>query len=160
MSKVNVNGKVFNIPDPGKEPNWARDLRNWILEVSAVLESFFGLGTITETQSIIENNISVAKNVAGMTFNPALTKSATVEYRLYRKTASTSELSEKGVMTVYYSEVDPLNKWRLTREITSGNATLVYFDIDNNGQIKYTSSNISGSNYDGYVRFKTSTIMK
>lgn len=160
MSKVNVNGKVFNVPDTGREPNWSSDLVKWIREVSTVLESFFGLGTITETQSILENNISVAKNVAGLTFNPTLTKTATIEYRIYRKTDSSSELSEKGVMTVFYSEVDPLNKWRLVRELTSGGPALIYFDIDNAGQIKYTSSNLTGSNYDGYVRFKTANIMK
>lgn len=166
MSELKVNSKVFQYPDPGKEPNWATDVTKWAKEVSDVLNSAFGLGTITETQTIIENNISNLNQrlIAGLIFNANLVKATQVFYRIYRKTQLTTETSEEGVLSIHYSEADPLNKWSISREITNGEPTLVYFDIDNNGQVKYWSSdkllNILDSNYEGYIRFKTTDIIK
>jgi hypothetical protein len=168
MSDLKVNNKVFNIPDPGASPNWAKDVTNWIKEVTTVLSSLAGLGTITETQSIIENGINVLtpKLVPGLIFNSNLTKSATVAYRIYRKTQNTTAVTETGVLTIQYSDIDPLNKWSIQREITNGEPTFVYFDIDNLGQVKYHSTLINNntptidSNYEGYIRFKTTNIIK
>lgn len=166
MSELKVNAKLFQFPDPGKEPQWGKEVTNWAKEVTNVLDSSFGLGTITETQSIIENNISSLnqRSVAGLIFNSNLTKGATVFYRIYRKTQLTSEAAEEGILNVHYSELDPLNRWSITREITNGEPTLVYFDIDNNGQVKYHSSDklsgITDSNYEGFIRFKTTAIVR
>lgn len=166
MSDLKINSKIFAFPDPGKEPNYAKEVTNWAKEVTNVLDSSFGLGTITETQSIIENNISSLnqRSVAGMIFNNNLVKSAAVFYRIYRKTQLTSEAAEEGVINIHYSEIDPLNKWSITREITNGEPALVYFDIDNTGQVKYHSSdkllNITDTNYEGFIRFKTTGIIK
>lgn len=168
MSDSKVNNKIFNIPEPGTSPNWAKDVTDWIKEVTAVLSSIAGLGTITETQSIIENGINSAtpKAVAGLLFNNNLSKSAEVAYRIYRKTQNTTAVAEQGVFRVSYSEVDPLNKWSIERDILTGEPTFVYFDIDNTGQIKYHSSLINNnsptpdSNYEGYIRFKTTNIIK
>lgn len=166
MSDFKVNSKAFSFPDQGAEPNWAKGITGWAKEVTTVLNSFFGLGTIAETQSILENNISSLNNkpVPGLIFNPNLSRSAEVKYRVYRKTNLTSESSEEGTFHIVYSEADPLNKWSMAREITSGEPALVYFDIDNTGQVKYYSSNklsnISDTNYVGYIRFKTTSIVK
>jgi hypothetical protein len=166
MSELKVNSKLFQFPDPGKEPNYGKEVTNWAKEVTNVLDSSFGLGTITETQSIIENNISSLnqRSVAGLIFNNNLVKSAAVFYRIYRKTQLTSEAAEEGVLNIHYSEIDPLNKWSITREITNGEPALVYFDIDNTGQVKYYSSdkllNITDNNYEGFIRFKTTGIIK
>ena len=122
MSIFKVNSKTFNYPDQGKEPNTGREQTGWAKEVTTVLDSGFGPGTITETQSILENNVQVLtpKVVAGMIFNSNLTKAATIEYRIYRKSQNTIEKSEEGTINVHYSQIDPLNKWTLTREITNG----------------------------------------
>lgn len=168
MSDQKVNSKVFNIPDPGKQPNWAKDVTGWIKEVSTVLSSIAGLGSITETQSVIENGINslTPKSIAGLIFNSSLTTSAEVAYRIYRKTQNTTALAESGVLRVQYSAVDPLNKWTIQREILVGEPTFIYLDIDNNGQVKYSSSLINvnvptpDTNYEGYIRFKTTNIIK
>jgi len=166
MGQLNVNSKVFQYPDQGKEPNYGSQMTGWAKEVTDVLSSYFGLGTITETQSILENNISSVsqKAVPGLIFNPNLTRAATIFYRIYRKTQLTSEISEEGILSIHYSESDPLNKWTITREIINGEPTLIYFDIDNTGQVKYHSSdillNITDTNYEGFVRFKTTAIIK
>lgn len=166
MSDLRVNGKTFNYPDQGKEPNNGKPQTDWASEVTTVLDNAFGLGTITETQSLIENNVSsgTPRSVAGLAFNSSLTKEAEVSYRIYRKTQLTSESSESGILRIFYSQTDPSNKWSIEREITNGEPALIYFDIDNAGQVKYWSSDklssISDTNYEGYIRFKTSNIIR
>jgi hypothetical protein len=160
MSSITVNSKVISYPDQGQEANWGQPASKFATEVANALDNLSGPGTITETQSIIENNTVVSKAVAGFIFNQSLTKSASILYRVYRKTASVAELSEEGQLNIHYSTNDPLNKWSLTREITNGEPTLVYLDIDNTGQVRYTSSNVAGSGYEGYIVFKTVSNLK
>lgn len=168
MSDQRVNSKVFNIPDPGKQPNWAKDVTNWIKEVTTVLSSIAGIGTITETQSLVENGVPQLspRSVAGLVFNSNLTREAEVAYRIYRKTANTTALAETGILRIGYSEVSPANRWLLQREITTGEPSMIYLDIDNNGQVKYWSSLVANNvptpdtNYEGYIRFKTTNIIK
>jgi hypothetical protein len=162
MSTLTVNSKVINYPDQGKEGNWGSEASDFATEVSSALNNLSGPGSITETQSLIENNVlsSSTKNVAGLIFNSSLSKSASVTYRIYRKSASTSELSEEGNLFIHYSALDPLNKWSLTREITNNGPALVYLDIDNNGQVKYSSSNVAGTGYEGYITFKSTHILR
>jgi hypothetical protein len=165
-TKLKVNSKVFNFPNEAKEPNWGQVITDWATEVTEILDNEFGDGSIAETQSIIENNVSNAaqKAVAGLVFNNSVVKSAIVSYRIYRKTNLSTEASESGQLTVLYSETDLLNKWSIQREINNGDPSLVYFDIDNTGQVKYHSSDqlVSGldGGYQGYIRFKTVYITK
>ncbi len=166
--KLQVNSKVFNYPEKGQEPNWASDATGWAAEVTTVLDSTAGLGTITETQSFIENNISetLPKSVAGLVFNSKITRTATVEYHIYRKSQNTAEKSERGILHISYSQLNPLDKWSMQREITGGEPALVYFDINNSGQVIYWSTDVLDNsitvdtNYEGYIRFKTSNIIK
>lgn len=160
MSSITVNSKVINYPDQGQEANWGAEASKFASEVASALDNIAGPGTITETQSLIENNTIISKAVAGLSFNQSLTKSAKLSYRIYRKTDSSVEMSEEGTIDVHYSTVDPLNKWSLSREIENGEPTLVNLDIDNTGQVRYTSNNIAGTNYQGFIRFKSISNLK
>ena len=168
MSDFNVNSKVFNIPEPGKQPNWAKDIYGWIKEVSAVIASLAGIGTITETQSIVENGVpsNSVRPIAGLAFNAGLTTSASIAYRIYRKTENTSAVKEQGIIHVNYTNANPLQPWELQRDIINGGPSFIYIDIDAQGQLHYWSTLIANnsptpdSNYEGYIRFKTTNIIK
>lgn len=162
MSDLKINGKVFPYPDPGQEPGWGSPATDWAKEVNSTLDNFAGLGVIQETQAIIENSVLEAnkKSVAGLIFNNTLTQSAKIQYRISRETVLTGKTLETGEFEILYTPNDPLNKWKITRTINGGEPTLVYFDIDNAGQVKYWSTArlvdvINDSGYVGIIRFKT-----
>lgn len=165
MPILRVNGKIFNYPDQGKEPNNGKVQADWAKEVSTVVDGAFGSGTILETQAVIENDIQEInkKVVGGLLFNSTLSKSATVQYRIYRKSENSIEKAEQGILYIMYSEAAPLNRWTITREIVNGEPALVYFDVDNNGQVYYWSSDVlintpdPDSDYEGYIRFSSAS---
>lgn len=155
MANLTVNNTTFNYPDPGQEPGWGEDATGWAEAVTEVLNSLAGTGTINETQSNIENNISVNTQIAGLVFNSSLTQSATVLYRILRDTDSISPIIEQGKLDILYDN----GTWKLSREIVVGSPAGVIIDIDGTGQLVYKSSNIAGANYQGYIKFKTTGII-
>ena len=167
MSKtLSINGKVIEYPSPNQEPGWGSPATDFAEEVAETLDSIAGVGTILETQAIIENSVLEAakKSVPGLVFNFNFTKTATISYRISRKTTMTGETVETGTLDVFYTPNDPSNKWQITRTILSGDPTLTYFDIDNIGQVKYWATirltNPMDSNYVGLIRFKTVSNVK
>jgi hypothetical protein len=162
MPNLKVNGKNFPYPSPQEEPGWGDSATSWASEVTTALDNFAGLGVIQETQAIIENSVLEAnkKSVAGLIFNNTLTQSAKIAYRISRETTNTGKVLETGEFDILYTPNDPLNKWKISRTINGGEPALVYFDIDNAGQVKYWASPrlvdvINDSNYIGIIRFKT-----
>lgn len=156
MAELKVNNTIYNYPDPGTEPGWGNDATEWAKAITEAVDSLAGAGSIVETQSIIANNISVATPVAGLQFNSALTKSAIVFYRIFRDTDITTPVTEQGELQITLDNTT----WKLSRTITVGDSAGVLMDIDSVGQVNYTSSNISGSSYEGFIRFKTNYILK
>lgn len=162
MSDLKINGKVIPYPDAGQEPGWGTAATDFAKEVATSLDSLAPLGVIQESQALIENNVleSAKKSIAGLVFNFNLTKSASIQYRISRKSTLTGEVTESGTMDIFYTPNDPVSKWKITRVITAGEPSLAYFDIDNAGQVKYWSTAklvdvVNDSNYVGIIRFKT-----
>lgn len=158
MPKLRVDGTVYDYPSAGREPGYGEDATGWAEGVTGVLDSLSGLGTINETQSTIDNNVLVPSPIAGFVFSASQVEGADISYRVYRKT-DTQEFSEKGTLSVVYKPGDA-DKWFISREISVGDDSQLAFDIDVNGQVTYTSSNVTGANYMGFIKFKTSNILK
>jgi hypothetical protein len=158
MPKLIINNNTYNYPDAGSEAGWGKDATDWASDVTEQLASLAGTGTITETQANIQLNVASPEEIPGLLFSPSLIESAEVTYRIYRTTDS-EELSEQGTLSLVYISSDPL-KWFMSRTINAGTDAKVILDINVNGQVTYTSSPLSGSNYTGYIKFKTSAILR
>ena len=161
MSDLRINGKVIPYPDDGSEPGWGENASTWASEVSTVLDSISGLGTISETQVTLENNLIEAnkKSVSGLVFNQNLTTSSTIYYRISRKSDISTEIAETGELVVFYDG----STWKMTREIKSGVVTGIYLDISSTGQVQYYSTNLPTTNpttYVGFIKFKTDVNIK
>jgi hypothetical protein len=157
MPNLTVNNNTYAYPDQGSEPGWGSDATDWASDVTEVLDSLQGTGSISETQSIIELTAS-NKEINGLLFDNSIVESANVVYRIYRVT-DTTEVSEEGRLNLVYVPSTP-EKWFISREVTSGNNALVNIDVDTTGQVIYTATSISGANYSGYIKFKTSAILR
>lgn len=157
MPNLTINGQIFDFPTSGQEPNWADGLSGWAEEVTTVLNSIAGTGTINETQVTIDNN-ATNKVVNGLLFNEAFTQGMEITYRIYRKTDSI-ELAEKGSLDVVFKP-GAVEKWFISRRIDAGDDSLVALDITDQGQITYTTTPIAGTNYQGYIRFKTKNVLE
>lgn len=102
----------------------------------------------------IANNQASATSITGFTLDSSSYKSVRILYELRRKTDS-SELVENGALTAIYK--DSTASWDITAEGTSeGDDAGVTFSMVGS-QVKYTSTNQSGSNYTGTMRIKEVT---
>lgn len=155
MADLIVNNTTFNYPDPGEEPGWGDDATGWAEAVTEALDSLAPAGTLNEAQSAIDNN-QTNQEVSGLVFSSSLTKTATVLYRIQRDTDSMSPLIEQGYLYILYSD----GNWLMSREISTGTPAGVQLDVNVSGQVIYTSTNLAGANYTGFIKFKTFGIVE
>jgi len=117
-------------------------------------EETVGAGRINETQFTIANNQSSVADITGLVFDSDDVGAAFITYWVQRKhTSPNSEVVEAGEIYVSYSSTDD---WSLTRN-SVGDAGLT-ITIDTDGQLQYTSSNISGDVDTSIMRFRANTI--
>jgi len=112
------------------------------------------IGSIVASQSTftIANNQSVAANITGLVFNPAVFRGVTIEYSIYRQTSTAlSARAQIGQLRFVYNT--QAGEWYMSDDYAGQNAG-VEFSIDNvTGQIQYTSTNISGTSYVGTLKY-------
>lgn len=150
MSKqLTINGVTFNYPSPGENPDWGEAATDWAEAVTDALSGITVVGDISPTLVSIDNNIAVAQDVSGLSFDSAIIRSAIVEYFVFRSTSTTEQL-ESGSIVLIYSTDD--NEWRLSQ--MHNGESLVVFTITPSGQMQYTSNNMSGASYSGRMRFR------
>jgi hypothetical protein len=168
MPKLTLGNDVFNYPDPGEEPGYGKDASDWAEAATEILNSLAGTGSINETEITLQA-AGINEEIPGLLFSSALVESANVFYTIYRRTDS-EELSEQGTLFLVYVPSDAA-KWKLTRVISASGGTVqpgspdpsdakVRFDILATGQLIYNSLPLQGTNYSGYIKFKTSTILR
>jgi hypothetical protein len=149
MKFVDIPTRTYGVTDP----SWWNSLQ----AAGARLEAFFGGGAITDTPFTVANNQSSPANVTGFLVDPTLYRSFLAEYSIYRKTtgAGATELAEKGIIQAVFSTV--AGTWEMTVGPAVGSAG-VTFTITNAGQVKYTSTNITGTPATSKLTFKVSTM--
>lgn len=150
MSKlVTINGTTYTLAQQGDSPPYGEDQSDLIQALIDIANNVSGTGDILNTSFTVANNISSATNVTALVFDPAVVRSAIIEYSIYRSTSST-ESSECGTMYVTYKSTAA--SWELA-QVGAGTSG-VTFTINASGQIKYTSTSLAGTSYSGLLKFR------
>lgn len=148
MLPVVINGTTYQIPQQGDSPTWGNQLSNFLQALANVANTSAGPGSILSSSCPINNNVTSATVITGLSFDPAVVSTAKIDYGV-KRTTSTQSLIERGTIFVTY---DPLaTTWSYSLE-SDGDAGLT-LDIAS-GQFTYKSSNMSGANYSGTFTFQ------
>lgn len=107
-----------------------------------------GSGIPSPVSATLDNNVS-ASNVIGLSINPATTLAAVIEYTIVRSTNS-AKVCSVGRLRVVYNSASL--QWFLSDDY-AGDNTGITFSIASDGQIKYTSTNLSGTMYVGTLKY-------
>lgn len=154
-----VNNNTFAYPVAGDEPGWGEAATGWAVEVTDALQALEGTDDILQTTFNIANNVSSVSEVVGLIFNSAQVRSAIVEYSVYRKTDS-NELAETGTLHLVYKNGGTINsKWAIGR-VFFGDDAGILFTMTDAGQVQYTSTNVSGTNYSGTMHFSAKVTLQ
>lgn len=152
-TNLTVNNSVYAYPSDGDEPGWGNQASEWAEAVTTVLSNLQGVDDIAETTFTIANNTSSAADIVGLVFNPSTVRSAVVDYSIYRST-STTELAEKGKLELVYKNGGTIgSKWTIG-QVYFGDDAGVRFTMTDAGQIQYTSTNMTGTDYSGEIKFE------
>lgn len=156
---VTVNNIVFPYPSPGDAPGWGEAATDTIVEIAEVLQELLGPNDISETSFVVQNNIAVATNIAGLSFNTGQVRAATINYSVYRtSTANPSGHAESGVITIVYdNSASAGSKWLMNVGNIAGNSG-INFTITDAGQLQYTSSDINATGYSGVMHFRAKAL--
>jgi len=104
----------------------------------------------TQFSFAIVNNTTAAADVTPLVFDSTDVKSATIEFDIHRQSdTGSSNLDEKGFLHVLYDTV--AGSWKITQSSVFDDSGVV-FTISGAGQVKYTSSNIAGTNSVGTMK--------
>lgn len=106
---------------------------------------------VNQTSFTIANNQSSAADITGLLFNPTLFRAVKIEYAIYRQTnTANSARAQMGQLRFVYNTQSAT--WFVSDDFTGQDAG-VTFSITSSGQIRYTSTNISGTNYSGNLKY-------
>lgn len=152
MKILVVNGQNYLFPEESDSPPWGSLVTDWATAVTGVLDEVVGTGDIVETAAAINNNVTSATNVTSLSFNSSSVRGAIVDYSVYRVTTAPSaqELVEVGNM--YLSFKSTANSWDIV--VVGGQGAGTTFSITTAGQVQYVSTNMTGLNYSGVIKFR------
>jgi hypothetical protein len=105
----------------------------------------------SDTSFTIANAQLSPANITGLLFDPIVTQSFSLDYVIYRQTdTASSALAQVGQLRGVYNTQAAI--WLMSDDFSGQNAA-VTFSIQPSGQIQYTSSDITGANYIGSLKY-------
>lgn len=153
---VTIAGTTYTLPEQGTEEPWGSDLSDIIDALVDVAESTSGPGDILSTTFAIANNVSSPTVVSGLQFDVSTILSSVITYTITR-TSDVDDLTETGTIRLTYRS--SLSDFDLAPSY-SGDNSGVTFTISGAGQILYTSTNLSSTNYSGTLTFSAKSVLQ
>lgn len=142
-----VGNDSFEYPVEGDNPGYGESATAWAEAVSRALLTVQQPNDVPVTTAAIINNVTVPTPILGFTFDTSEVIAINGEYIVKRRTDS-QNLVQNGVIQGNFNG----QNWNITHESTSDAG--ITFDITASGQIVYTTTDVSGSNYVGEIIFK------
>lgn len=121
------------------------------LATKTYIESIPATIIASQVTFTIANNQSSLANITGLLFNPATFRGIKIEYSIYRQTdTASSARAQIGQLRFVYNT--QAATWYMSDDYAGQDAG-VTFSITPAGQIQYTSTNITGTNYVGTLKY-------
>ncbi len=154
-TSVTISGSTYLIPEQGESPPWGDDLNSLLSAMVEVLNTLSSSTDINTTSFTVANNVAVATNIPGASWDTSTVRSFILNYSIYRSTAST-ELAETGQLFGVYKST--AGSWDLAQ--TYSGSSGVTLSITPSGQLTYTSTSLAGGSYIGKMKFNSKTFVQ
>lgn len=131
--------------------------QSWVDFFSLVSDLLTPMGQERSFQ--LENNQASDAPITGMAFNYKHVSLVTIEYLVQRITTSTgaTEKNEAGILQAVYEATS--NSWSIGERGTPGpDDAGITFSITAEGQVQYTTSNITGTNSFQKITWRARTL--
>ncbi len=157
---VTIGNTIINFPDSASDPNWAAPVIEFVQAVEDSLTSVVGPFDISPRIMNIDSfdvvtDQPVSDTVVPLNFPTAVfpangVRSAVINYNVYRN-STTATVTEAGTINIVYNPAASPT-WNIQREYV-GEANIT-FSIDGTGQVKFTTTTITGLNHVGRLGYQ------
>ena len=148
MPKILIVGNdEFLYPEEGDNAGYGESATAWAEAVTTALQTVQQPNDVPVTTAAILNNIAIPTSILGFSFNTSEVIAISGEY-IVRRTTDSQNLVQNGKIEGNFDG----NAWNIVHEHI--NSAGISFDITSSGQITYTSTLITGTNYFGEIIFK------
>ena len=150
MPKILTVGiEEFEYPLTGEQGQYGEEATDWATAVSDALSTVQQRNDIPSSSATILNGAITATAIPGFSFDTSEVISINCEFIITRTTLVPAlNLVESGFIQGNFDG----SSWNITIE-SVGDAGIL-LDITSGGQVVYTSSSLTGSNYTGSILFK------
>lgn len=166
MPIININGTNVPIPDQGGSPAWGQSIIQAFQLIAEALTVSVGPADVPPQVYVLSSNANTNLEIPNLSFSTTTVRGAVISYYVYRTTSDTT-VTESGEIVVSYNADCPVNnKWNISREFTggdqnnSGQGARCTFDITDVGQVRISTTLLSGTGYEGYISFSAKAILE
>lgn len=164
MPIITIKGTEIQIPASGASPNWAPAIIEAFQAIADAVNSVTATFDVApQVQNIDANNASTNVDVNNLSFPSTDVRAATVYYTVYRKTDDSGppdgqEVVEAGTLEINFNNDRPVTeKWELIR--SGGGDALIDFNITDTGQIRFSTTALTGINHEGIVSYRAIAVL-
>lgn len=144
--QLTVNNIPFDYPEQGEQQPWGEAASGWATEVTNVLQTLKGSSDLLETQVSIYPN-KTKESILNFFFDPIVVRSFSVRGFIYISDSISESFLIEGFNKGSY--------WDYT--IEGFGDSNIKLEVENSGQVVYTSGAFSGS---GKIKFKGTAFLK
>jgi hypothetical protein len=141
---LTINNIPYVFPEQGDAQPWGQDATEWATAVTNALNTFLATGDVLTASTTLLNNQASALGITGLSFDPSILQGFSLEYSIYRSDTVFSA-AETGTIKGAYNALT--SAWEYSQFGTNIENTGVILSIDSSGQIKYTSTNLTGGTH-------------
>lgn len=164
MPKIIIKGTEIDIPNSGASPNWSPAIIEAFQAIADAVNAVTATFDVApQTQNIDANNVATNIELNNLSFPSSDVRAVTVYYTVWRKTENSGppdgqEVVEAGTLECSFNDSRPVTqKWELVRSGQSD--ALIDFNITDSGQIRFTTTALTGINHTGIVSYRAISIL-
>lgn len=154
---ISIQGTTVNFPSSGDSPNWAPAIIQFAQLVAGALAFTIGPFDVPPQTFVMTSNVNTNVNLPSLSFPTSQVQGALISYSVSRSTNSVV-LSETGSIYVNYNSSFPTNqKWEINKDFLGG--AQITFSITDVGQVRFSTTLIAGTSYQGSVTYQAKAIL-
>lgn len=150
---INIKGTQIDFPSSGESPNWAPAVIEFAQTVEDAIASAVGQYDIPNKTFTLANATDTDLPITDLSFPTSAVRAAFVKYSVIRITSSVTKTETGNIMVVYDGSI-----WTLGRDYV-GDAECA-FDITPAGQIRITTTALTGTYSTGKVSFSAQALVQ
>lgn len=158
MPRIIIQNTPIEFPSSGQSPNWSPAVITFAQAVETALQAAIGDFDVSPQVLVLSNNVNTNLDIPNLSFSNSEVRSASIDISVWRKTDSSKQFC-KTKLNIFYDDV--MNDWAVEREDDVGNTTTeITFDITPSGQVRVSTTSISGPNYSGTISYSAKALQK